>query len=100
MNRMLNSAWRLATAAMVLTVISPAWAADEPGKDAAAAPSAATTTSAAKNSATPSKKAKKAHRDRGANQPGATGNRGGTSGRDAGANQPGAAGNNGAAPRR
>ena len=35
----------------------------------------------------------RAQRDRGANQPGASGNRGG--GRDAGVNQPGRAGNNG-----
>ena len=68
MKRMLNQTGRLAVVAVALTVISPAWASDPPTKDAVA------TAPATKDAAKASKKAKKAHRDVGINQPGAAGN--------------------------
>ena len=79
MNRILNQTYRLAVMAAVLTVTSAAWASDPATKEAVAtAPAtkdaAATAPAAKDDAAKASKKAKKAHRDVGINQPGAAGN--------------------------
>ena len=78
-----NLAHRLAAAAVVLVLTSPAWAAEtatsHPATTSHATAPAATTSASAASSAT-SKPKKKARRDPGLNQPGPTGNIGVTPG--------------------
>ena len=86
MKRMPNQTGLLAIVAIALSMTSPAWASDPTTKAAPvtttpATKDAAATVPAAKNgTATASKKAKKARRDPGLNQPGAAGNAGPTPG--------------------
>ena len=85
MKRMPNQTCLLAVVAVALGVTSPAWASEPTTKDAVttapATKEAAATVPATKNgTATASKKAKKARRDPGLNQPGAAGNAGPTPG--------------------